>query len=303
MKYWITKGDYKFLTHIVDYKVLSVEQLSAICQNSHQMIRKRIRNLVKEGFIVKDKKGYGHAHGRPKELIFLTEKCIDLLKNIGMVSDKNISFEDVTVDSKFIGHELLVNWFRIHLLQIDRSVPKMKVNHLSPIFLFLAQRNEYLKLRIIENVNGKEKVMKFSPDGVFTISNGEKTLLFFLEVDMGTEVVASLKRSPNDIRQKIINYQTFFRANQYKHYEKIFEAKINGLRLLFLTNTRARMVEICRLVRDMPPSNFIWLTEQKKMFSNGLSADIWARGGCYEDPLQSIIGKYSCVAPVLNTSK
>jgi hypothetical protein len=49
---------------------------------------------------------------------------------------------------------------------------------------------------------------KFMPDAVFAIadSEGGKACLFFLEVDCGTETIASPKRDVTDIRQKIVNY-------------------------------------------------------------------------------------------------
>ena len=48
----------------------------------------------------------------------------------------------------------------------------------------------------------------FEPDAAFSIydSNQNKTLLFFLEVDLNTETLAGPKRILTDIRQKIINY-------------------------------------------------------------------------------------------------
>ena len=141
------------------------------------------------------------------------------------------------------------------------------------------------------------------PDGVFTITkkDAKKTLLFFLEVDMGTETLAKTKRVPGDIRQKIINYQTLFRSNHYKRYEKIFNAELNGFRLLFLANMPARMKAICNLVQQMPPSNFIWVTNQERMFSHGISAEIWARGGQYKKPPESILSqKFAFKAPVVD---
>lgn len=61
-------------------------------------------------------------------------------------------------------------------------------------------------------------------DGVFIITDreSEKSLLFFLEVDMGTETLVNSNSKPIDVRQKIVNYQALFRAGQYKRYEKIF---------------------------------------------------------------------------------
>ena len=83
--------------------------------------------------------------------------------------------------------------------------------------------------------NSDKEFSEFIPDGVFTITNAElkKSLLFFLEVDMGTETVASPKRDLKDIRQKIVNYQALFRTGQYKRYEKILKADVNGFRFCF----------------------------------------------------------------------
>ena len=120
---------------------------------------------------------------------------------------------------------------------------------------------------------------------------------------MGTETIASQDRRPNDIRQKILNYQTLFRTDEYKRYEGLFDFRLNGFRLLFLVNSPARLISLCRLVREMPPSDFIWLTEQQQMFSHGLSARIWARGGRNEDLPQSILGpELACELPLLEIS-
>jgi hypothetical protein len=132
----------------------------------------------------------------------------------------------------------------------------------------------------------------FTPDKVFSIKSKEtrKALLFFLEVDMGTEPITTLDRNPKDLRQKILNYQTLFRTGQYKRYERVFDAKFIGFRSLFLANSNSRSAALCRLVEEMPPSDFIWLTDQEQMFSKGLSAEIWFRGGRRDNPPQSIVG-------------
>ena len=131
--------------------------------------------------------------------------------------------------------------------------------------------------------NSLRKFIEFIPDGVFSITNGaaktKKTLLFFLEADRGTETIASSNQSSKDIRHKILNYQTLFSINQYKCYEDVFGSKLNGFRLLILVNTASRLTALCRLVQEMPPSDFVWLTAQEEMFSRGVSAEIWFRGG------------------------
>ena len=120
---------------------------------------------------------------------------------------------------------------------------------------------------------------------------------------MGTETIASQDRNPKDIRQKVLRYQNLFRSGNYKRYESDFDSKFNGFRLLFMVNSEARLISLCRFAREMPPSDFIWLANQGKMFSHGLSAQIWARGGRNEEPPQSILGPgLSCEFPLWGIS-
>jgi len=102
------------------------------------------------------------------------------------------------------------------------------------------------------------------------------------------------KQSPEDIKQKVHNYQTLFEHETYKRYNNIANCKLNGFRLLFLTNKLNRMESICRLVQSIPPSDFIWVTNQQRVFDKGAAAEIWARGGYYNKKPESIlIEKYA----------
>jgi hypothetical protein len=144
------------------------------------------------------------------------------------------------------------------------------------------------------------KGVTFTPDAVFAIADsvGGKTCLFFLEVDCGTETIASPKRDMTDVRQKIVNYQWYFQSGGYKRYEEVFGASLRGFRLLFLTSTNGHLVALCKLTREMEPSNFVWLTECGRLFADGASAGIWAKGGDLRVPQQSILGSLCCRAPL-----
>jgi len=134
--------------------------------------------------------------------------------------------------------------------------------------------------------------IEFTPDCVMALTHKgiHKTLLFFLEVDMGTETLASPKRTKVDVRQKVVNYQTYLRFKRYRRYEHLWNCSLNGFRLLFLAYGPGRLASLCRLVRDMPPSDFIWLTDRRLLLSKGVWADIWSRGGRHDVPPQSILG-------------
>ena len=291
----VTKNDRDLLTSIAEHKVLTVSQLSALSQRSSQVIRRRIRALEMEGLTITKMHGFGRDRGRPVDLILLTEKAAALLVDEGIPSGHTVCNADKAEEPHSIDHLLLVNWFRIHLLQIERTIPPLSIQFLSPTSPAPAENTDDSP-PISESTPTNNRLKKFDqfiPDGVFSITNREiegKTLLFFLEVDMGTETIASMDRASKDIRRKILNYQELFRSGGYKRYESVFESKLNGFRLLFLANSEARLISLCRIVREIPPSDFIWLTDQGRMFSHGLAAKIWARGGRNESPPQSILG-------------
>jgi len=283
-------NDRDLLSSIADYKILTVKQLSIISQRSCRVVRRRMRALTKEGVIATRMEGCGGGRGRPEDLLFLTENGAALLVDNGVRRPETVMGK--VADRLFLDHLLLMNWFRIHLLQIERFIPELSVRYVNSESLARAYDTGGGVHRSEQNGN-QENAADFIPDAVFAITRkgGEpKTLLFFLEVDMGTETIASPHRNRKDLRQKILNYQMFFRTSRYKRYQGVFDSKLNGFRLLFLTNSSARMISLCRLVREMPPSDFIWLAEEEKMFSNGLSARIWARGGQEQAQPQSILG-------------
>jgi len=307
MEFALNKNDRKLLVSIAEHKVLTVKQISGISQRSCPVVRRRIRVLEMEGLIILKMHGYGRSRGRPEDLIFLTEKGAALLED-GRIPSGNAGTQDKADDPFSLDHLLLINWFRIHLLQIERLLPQVSVHYLSPNSnpLALNTGDNFSFSERIPVGNRPEKFIQFIPDGVFSIkSKGpeEKTLLFFLEADMGTETIAGTNQNPKDIRQKVLNYQELFRSGSYKRYEGVFNSKLNGFRLLFLVNSPARLTSLSRLVREMPPSDFIWLTAQQRMFSSGLSAKIWTRGGRNDEPPQSILGpKIACDLPLFNSN-
>lgn len=302
----ITKNNYDILTRLAECQVLTISQLSAFNQRSRQVVRRNIRTLEGKGFVASKEEGYGQGKGRRGKIIYLTTKGVKLLRNKSILSDKATLMTKKTADSILINHHLLVNWFHIHLVHMERVIPGLSANFLSSNSGALKESNRISLRERVQMESVVEGFIEFIPDGAFSLTyqgaDTNKTLLFFLEVDMDTETLASRTRNPKDLRQKVVNYQALFRSKGYKRYERIFGTKLNGFRLLFLGNNVVRMTAICRLVQQMPPSDFIWVTDQERMFFHGLSAEIWARGGKNNAPQQSIISsKLVCDSPVLET--
>ena len=304
MAFKLNKNDRMLIASIAEHRMLTVSQIAAIQQKMKQVVRRRLRVLEYEGFIASTSRGFGRKAGRREKVVILTEKSIDLLYAEG-VDRKAIPgdrFAPVRIWHQ--DHQLLLNWFRIHGKQIERVIPQLSVQFLSSTSPFL-ERDQYDRPLVFEHLSIEglqDKSRGFTPDAVFSITHSEKkkALLFFLEVDMGTESIASPKRDPRDLRQKVINYQRYFQCGRYKRYQKLFHSKFSGFRLLFITNSNQRFIALCRLVQEMPPSDFIWLTDQQRMFTHGLSAKIWAKSGKQDSNYESILGnEMACQAPIL----
>lgn len=291
------ESDYKMLSDIAEYRQLTFSQLVKIGECHLQTVWRRCDRLREQGCIVSEKCQYGASRGRPEEVISISEKGFALLQQKGLISS-SVKFDDADQITS-CNHQLMMNWFRIHLAAMSKLQPRVTVkflSHNSPSMP--VDENGYKVITALVPKDDSGKVFKFTPDAVFYIRDEltGRTPLFFLEVDAGTETMVSPNIDVRDIRQKILNYGMYFDTLGYKKYESFWNAQFIGFRLLFVANSAARLSALCKLVVEMPPSDFIWLTELNSIFSEGLGAAIWARGGHLESASYSILGSLALKA-------
>lgn len=304
MSFQLNKNDMNLLFAMAQNEIMTLSQIAAIQRKSKQVARRRMRDMESAGLILSNTRGLGKCRGRPEKEFSLTNTGRELLRSRLPVL-KNMPNETLIPKNLHCpDHQLLINWFRIHMMHIEHVVPQLSVQCLSDLTSDVVGKNgvHFIVSQPTTEKDPLNDIKGFKPDDVFSITHQEKqkTLLFFLEVDMGTESAASFERVQRDIRQKIINYQQYFQNSEHKLYEKLLDCHLKGFRVLFLTNTRARLASLCKLVQRMPPSDFIWLSTAEQMLSIGLSAKIWFRGGRIEEPKESIIGsELACNATLL----
>lgn len=291
----LPQSDIIILKNIAGHRCLTAHQLAILTGRNRNSLMRRVGQFKNQGLIQTMPRGFGGGRGRPENVLTLTSQGMkNLLIQLEVTCERSVD-EPTDGPPSDIDHTLLLNWFRIHLEEMKSLDSRVETDFLASTSPFLPKLADG-KLAIYDRIAagpGPDAWMDFIPDGVFTISVGEqdrrRSLLFFLEVDMGTEPLTS-SGSGRDLRQKILNYQAYFRTGRYRRYEELWSNRFNGFRLLFLANTGSRMASICRLVQEMPPSDFIWITDQDHMFAQGLGDNIWARGGKDQAALQSIVG-------------
>lgn len=204
----LTKDDYELFSSVAEYRVLTASQLKLLLGRNLRALRRRLTALCGAGHVHLNQTGFGRR-GRPETLVSLAGSGIELLRRCGALPAE-ISSADVTGDDfKPLHHQLLVNWFRMHLVHAERMNPRFAVSFRAPTSPFL-RRGSGDKVPpadrvVLEESNGERA--SFIPGGVFSVAANEqsKALLFFLEVDRGTESVGSETRGIRTVRQKIVN--------------------------------------------------------------------------------------------------
>jgi len=281
---------------------VTTPQLAALLSRNGKSLHQRINQLVAEGLLADTARGPGQRRGRPERVVSLGERGVAILQERKLIDPQTPPEVIIGDGVPSQAHQLLLNWVRAHLHHIETVIPGLKARFLAHNSPFLPAGFSNLSV-ITDPVSGRvepQSIISLKPDAAFSISGPaqDKTVLFFLEVDLGTETLASPKREPTDVRQKILNYGACFDTLAYKKYEGLSNCRLNGFRLLFVTHSVARLSTLCSLVQAMPPSDFIWLTNKDRMFEDGISAEIWARGGRLDASPQSILGRLRCRAPL-----
>ena len=131
----LNKGDKKILSLIALYRILTVSQLAALTQRSRQVIRRRLRFFSGEDLIITRMRGFGRSSGRPEEIIFLAEKSARIFKDEGLFSESIPLIAPKNIDAIAVDHDLLINWYYIHLIRLEKSIPDLTIKPYSPGFL------------------------------------------------------------------------------------------------------------------------------------------------------------------------
>ena len=309
MSITINKNDVALLRSVADYRMLTIVQASVLLSRNAAALRRRTKTLSTLEMLEELPVSVYQGRGHPQKAFGLGQRGFELLRQREILPE-TVEFEQARGTSVIpqASHQSLLNWCRIHLVHMTREIPRLSCEVYSGNSPFSLDPSHGTSLVCdwVPNVGGeREEEVRIRPDAVFIITDRDqrKSVLFFLEVDMGTEPIASSVRDKQDITSKIASYQTYFRSRRYKRYEQTRNVSLNGFRLLFVTSDPLRTQRLCRAVRSLPPSDFVWVTSRERIFSEGISGDIWFRGGKVETSMHSILGSLTNKMPIPGVSE
>ena len=295
MAFQFQQKDVETLAALAHFRLATADQMAYVRgAATRQTMRRSLKRLEDRHLIGSKTRNVGRGRGRPEKLFFLEDIGLGVLKSRGVVPSKaelsQVSGERIHCQD----HQLLINWLEIHLHNLSVSLSRLQVDTMSaglPHSFRPSQTDGATKPSVRASFAGLRKAHTV-PDLVCRIGDSEqaKDLLFFIEVDMGSEPAASPKRAPNDFRQKIECYREYFRSGAYKQFGSVWDCEFHGFRLLVLSNTHSGASRLGRLIQEMRPSEFVWLTHETLLTDDGAGADIWSRGGRTDRPAESILG-------------
>ena len=299
------ESDIKILQVLADYRILSAKRTAYVLERNVRALQRRLGTLVTEKLVVETAlTALKSGPGRPESAYSLTHAGFKFLVKRGILQESQ-GHQMTTAEalSTQLLHQDMVNSARISLLQLDRNAEQFRIDGISsnsPLAFEPSSSHPKTCARVNLGSQGQSHKKLFIPDFVFQVCDrvSEKSLLFFLEADTGSEHLTSSNTNASTISGKVACYQEYFRSDGYKQYETIWNQNFTGFRLLFLCSEKRRAASLSRLVRSAEPSDFIWVTSLEDIVSDGLSGNIWYRGGRRNAYPESILGKLAIQIPL-----
>lgn len=290
----ISDQDKNRLAILAEHRVLTADQMSALGFGVVRSARRWADEMRKRGLVTSSVRGFGGKRGQPEKVFTLTKEAVDLLKEGGLLP-RDVPVERVQwISTSTLEHQISLNRFAISIRELASEPVHLEVRFLTATTPFL----EPLKTGhphiagFAAESDPESEPEWFTPDGVLSLTEPQsgKALLFFVEIDMGSEGLSTATGSQGAISEKVRRYQAYFQSNAYKRYETEWNVKFNGFRLLFVAQDRTRSSQLSRLVQSVPPNDFIWITDWVQIQDRGIGGFVWSRGGNQNEDKESILG-------------
>jgi hypothetical protein len=111
---------------------------------------------------------------------------------------------------------------------------------------------------------------------VLTSKARKKSLLFFVEIDCGTEPVRRVS-SGTDVGKKLTRYMESRATGRYCLVLENTGFSCRGFRVLIVAMDAKRGDQLRRLARSLP-GDFIWVTDMAQLAEDGMAGRIWTTG-------------------------
>ena len=121
----------ELLKSIAEYRVLLTAQVALLNGTRQRAAEKATQMLRHQGYLTFSHYEFEGNRGRPRGVCSLTERGAEILKRDGLIDAEIANHRMTGEEIVHVSHELLINWFRIHLLQLDIHIPDLHTEFIS----------------------------------------------------------------------------------------------------------------------------------------------------------------------------
>ena len=290
----MTERDLNVLISLSRYHFLTLDQLRRLHFPNRVKAQQRLKKMYDAGIIGRTIRPTIITSGKAEYVYFLKRKALDVMRD---VSDEGYL---VTIETaipsrmpRTLNHILDINDVGISLEISTRNLndgaatdtlTDTEIDTFNCIFIpeYLRIPEEesghsksYLSGRIGCN-NGSSRFKSLTPDFMAVLNtSGKPPMLFFGEMDRGTESITTRKAIKYSFKHKVEAYISYFDRAGFQEFNNDFEADFQGFRVLIITTSEKRLQNILDCILEFNDVEFMWLTTLEQTKENILTSRIW----------------------------
>lgn len=266
------RRDLDVLSTVHDTLCLSTSQIAEMYFPSVKKASERLKMLTKAGLLTCQKRHWVFNEPKTEFFFRLTKPGVRQLAASGRSHDRSAAVARNSFPAN-LEHLSATNQFSV-LLHSACTVR----NHLSQLF----EPSWRLLARRSGNTSGSglgsalTKTIK--PDAAFSLSReSEASLLFFLEVDLGSEPFHRRQtQGQSSLLEKVTLYGNYFDSGEYvPDAKKLFMHNFKGFRLLLAARDWGRIHTLRGHMESRGDTHYIWASTFDDIATEGVFGKIW----------------------------
>ena len=271
----LTERDSEVLMSVYTYRYLTTAQIERLHFPSRRTAQRRLSRLAGSGLLT-----YFTVPAIADRIYMLTRRgASHIARSMSIAPDELLwsKRSGPPKDYYFMKHFVGISDFRISL---TRATEHSMISLLGFIPEHYGTKHasgritKYIKDVSFSTREPGERILH-TPDAVFALESKGKALLFFLEIDRGTETISN----PNKGVGKMVRfYEAYANEGRYRGYAQDFGcAAFGNFRLLIVTTTQRRIGNMRNALGDArnPVHKFFWLTTSDKVTEASILERQW----------------------------